>query len=779
MINDKSQTVIPGVLINLTSLAFAIGMAIPGASVAQEFALEEVVVSAQRRQESVQDVPVAVTAVSGEQLENAGIIDLGQIQYISPSANITTGTNVATTANIQIRGIGTAGSQRAFEGAVGVFVDGTFRSRPGSVLGDFLDIGGIEILRGPQGTLFGKNTSGGAVVLKSNAPVIGENSGNLHFTVGDYDEQIVKGVANIDLTDNSALRVAGVINRRDGFEENNNGDSLNNVDRRGVKVNYLVEPSDKLSVNLLADYLETDERFGATQTWIGIEGFGAVVDSLSQANGFGPINLDLDDRENNLNNMGTQVNRDRGVTLRLDYSFDNGATLQSTSSWRDWSLDQENIDADMGPADILPLDEFFAVESISQEFIFNQTLESLPFVQSADYLIGVYYYDEELDATRQVYNGSQAEIYWQAAFPAVAPVSDPVFGPIVSALLANPLAPEGLWTDELFENTDEVFAVFTHWNFNVTDNINVIAGLRYSEEEKEGGFESQFFDFPVWVGLGLGPTYDYKDSVDEEELTGTLSLQYLFNDDVMMYATYSRGHKAGGINLDLNGGGTSLLFGAIPMPPADPVYDPEYVDNIELGLKADYWNGRARTNAAAFYTEVDDLQFAGFTGISFSVNNAAKAYYHGLELENTFLLSEGLQVELGGLYLDARVNGEASGALANRQPPFTPSLRAQAAVNYERTLTENLLGFTRLSANYRGDRYLSVNDDAREDSTTVVDFRIGVRSMDEKWDVALWCRNCTDEINAMNEFGPPLQFGARVQDSEAPRQYGVTFNIRY
>ncbi|HMT43214.1 MAG TPA: TonB-dependent receptor plug domain-containing protein, partial [Chakrabartia sp.] len=235
--------------------AFQPGMAVAQDAAAEDTgALEDIVVTAQRRDENIQDVPVSVTAANAESLAAAGITNVSNLNNLSPSISFRSTNIASSTSNIQIRGIGTVGNARTFEGAVGVFIDGVYRTRSGQALSNFLDVAGLQILRGPQGTLFGKNTSAGAVLINSTRPELGAVNGNIEASYGNYDTYLTRGAVNLPVGDMAALRLAAVFQGTGGTWSNPNGGHLNGNDDWGVKGQFLVEPTDSIRVLLIGDY---------------------------------------------------------------------------------------------------------------------------------------------------------------------------------------------------------------------------------------------------------------------------------------------------------------------------------------------------------------------------------------------------------------------------------------------------------------------------------------------------------------------------------------------
>ncbi|HWK50800.1 MAG TPA: TonB-dependent receptor plug domain-containing protein, partial [Steroidobacter sp.] len=294
--------------------SLAVMLAVAGTAVAQESKVantnqsagihtEEVIVTAQRRAQNLQEVPVAVTAVTAEALEAARVENIGDVQQISPSISFDSSNSAANSANIRIRGIGTVGNSRAFEGAVGVFVDGVYRTRAGQALQNWLDIDGLQVLRGPQGTLFGKNTSAGALLINSARPTLGDVDSSFELTYGNYDTLLARGVVNIPLGDRAAARVAALWSEADGFIENpNTGDSYNERKPRAAKAQLLIEPTESLTLRLIADYSEEKSNccYGQVDD---VDGpLQPFIDTLIRFRGLNPPSPKFDDYEQVLSN---------------------------------------------------------------------------------------------------------------------------------------------------------------------------------------------------------------------------------------------------------------------------------------------------------------------------------------------------------------------------------------------------------------------------------------------------------------------------------------------
>lgn len=754
-----------------TALAAAIAAAVPSAVSAQEARqLEEVVVTAQRREENLQEVPVAVTAVTGDELAAAQVDSIANIQQISSSTRFAVVNSAANSANIVIRGIGTVGNSRAFEGAVGVFVDGVYRTRAGQAMQNWLDMESLEILRGPQGTLFGKNTSAGALILNSKAPTTDDFSVDYEVGVGNYGNQLVRGATNVPISDKAAMRVAAIWGSEDGYIEDPNGGEYNGREPRGAKIQFLYEPSETFSSRLIIDwfdeqnnccYGQVDDIDGPTQP---------LINALVLAQGKQLPSANLKDYQQVLSNPTDQSIDDKGAVLHMAWELDGGRTLKSVSSLRDWRISQQGMDADFVGANILSISESLRTKMISQEFTLNGDAESIGPFSGGDYVVGVYYADEDIDAHHELWWGDQAQFYW-----------DTLFTQLYGFPAGTVDATEGQWSDVDMPADSRSYAAFTHWNLDVNEQFGLTVGLRYSRDEKNGAmFRNAFTSAPnaVFRVLTAQPGPEFDDHYEEDAFSGSLSAQYHFTGQVMGYASYSRGYKSGGVNIDNSGAGTNLnnpeeVPGAIP---GDPTYRAEYMDGYELGLKTEYWNGRARSNLAVFYNDIEDLQLAQFQGTRFSVDNAPEATVYGLELENQFVLNDTFSLMFDLTHLaEARFGDDpVLGILADREFAMAPDLSANLALDFERPIASGLNLFGRVGMVYNSEIYSNTSNNLKVDAQSEYAANIGLRPDSTSWSLSAWCQNCTDNRYASVHFDSPLQAGDYNAYVSYPRTYGLT-----
>ncbi|WOX05285.1 TonB-dependent receptor [Microbulbifer pacificus] len=769
--NSKPNRISGSPVLRASALATAIAAAVP--AVAQDGAgrqLEEVVVTAQRRAESMQDVPVAVTAATSEDLAMAQVDSVANIQQISSSIKFDVTNSAANSANIMIRGIGTVGNSRAFEGAVGVFVDGVYRTRAGQAMQNWLDIGGLEILRGPQGTLFGKNTSAGALILNSVAPTTDASELDYEVTAGNYGRQMVRGAANMPVTDELAVRIAGLWGQQDGFIKDPNGGDYNERSPRALKAQFLYEPSETFSAQLIADWSDESNNccYGQIDVVDGpMQPF--ISNVLIPARGLQAPSDNFDDYEQVLSGDTDQDITDKGAVLKLRWELASGQTVNSVTGYRDWSISQWNMDADFSGANILIINESLNTEMLSQEFTLNGVFDSFGPFAGADYVAGVYYAKEDIAAHHELGWGDQAQTYFDVYLGAAG----------IPAGYAD--ASAGIWSNIDMPADSTTFAAFTHWNLDVTEKFGLTVGARYSRDEKAGAMQRNYFSpapTAVFRLLGVQPGPEYDDTFKDSAVSGTLAARYQIDDAMMAYASYSRGYKAGGVNIDNTAAGTLVnnpaeVPGAVPL---DPTYKSEFVDGYELGLKSEYAGGRARTNVAVFYNEMSDLQIAQFIGTQFTIDNAPEATAYGVEVENQFLLSDAFSLNFDVTHIaDASFGSDpVLGSLADREFAHAPKWAGNLALSVDQPLSGALSLFGRVGINYSTELYTNTSNDLMRGNQGEVAANIGVRSEASGWTLAAWCQNCSDERYVTQHFNSPLQGNDANGYVSAPRTYGVT-----
>jgi iron complex outermembrane receptor protein len=746
----------------------------PAAPASDSGKVAEIIVTAQRRSESLQNTPVAVTAITGDALAAQHIDNLSNISAVTPSVNFQSTNNAQASANLEIRGIGTVGSNRAFEGSVGVFVDGVYLSRAGQLLSNFLDFASLQVLRGPQGTLFGKNTTAGALLISSVSPEFDRYDGSYEVTVGNYGAVLARVASNVPVSNTIALRFAALISNVDGYIENpNGGDRYNDHRPRAFKAQVLFEPNSALTFRLIGDISIEHENccYGSV---IVIPGpVQPLINALTAANGLKLASANPFDYQAVLNLNTDQHIDDRGAVLLSDWEISPETSLHAVTAYRVWSESQLGADFDFSGADILRGNETFRSRQFSQEFDLHGRIWEIPLFKSVDYLAGLYFAHEALMATRDLFWGQQAQTYWNALFAPFPP------GTVEAA--------PGQWSAERYPGDDKSYAAFTHFTFNVTNKIGALMGLRFTKEIKHGAFENPYFDparNEVFRVLGIQPGPQFNATHSDSAVSGTGGLQYVFDTGKMAYITYSRGFKAGGINLDNNAAGLvannpGIVPGATPL---NPTYRPEKIDGVEAGFKADYLDDKARSNLAVFYDKISDLQVAQFLGLQFAVLNAPSAKVYGAEIENSYRVTRNITLTAAATALpEARIaeSHVLGPPLSDRRFAQAPRWAGSLGANARRSLNQSVAVTARAALQYTGRVYTDTSSNYQIDSVTLLNAGLGIESVNRNWSVEAWCLNCADRRYYIFTFPVPLQTGTQGAYVGAPRTFGLTLWVHF
>jgi outer membrane receptor protein involved in Fe transport len=761
------------------AVAATLGIALPGSAAAQAV-LEEVIVTAQKREQSLQDVPVAVSAFNEEMLKQSGVKDMFDLQANAPSL-IVGQTQNSTTTTFSIRGIFTSSQNFGLEPSVGLYVDGVYRARQSSLINNLVDIASVEVLRGPQGTLFGRNTPAGAIQINSVQPDF-EGTGFLEVGAGNYDLWTASGAKSLTLIDNVlAVRATGFIMNRDGYVDIYGGDddALNDRDRWGVRFQALYTPNDSVTVRLSTDYSEVNEICCGVGNWknnlVPQDGATSPPSGTDQnildLGGTVLDQRDFYDYEVTTSQKPVSDNEDKGVTLQIDWETDS-FLVTSITAYREFeSFD----DIDVGFTD---LDAGYQSNDADQDQ-FTQELRISDEGEKFSYVLGLYYYTQNLDNSRETTVGADL-----SGILGLAGIGAPAFVEGTGALSVN-------------EQEHESYAVFGQADYNLTDNLVLTAGLRWTYEDKD--MTNVFTQdappvfspaFPNWGFYGfppLTPQPNVDEDFDDDQVTGTIKLSWFLNNDIMFYGSYGTGYKAGGINTDRIPADVSVLF------------DAEESEAFEVGMKAEFPDQALRVNIALHKTDTDDLQTISFQGAGFVLNNAGTAETYGGEADISWLPTDSTTLTLGYAYNHGEYEDFENGDCWLGTPWHTgqpdPGLTEDGGCdrsggdisgnpenvvivtgNQDFSLSDSLTGFLYGEYIFTDDRMTDVNNDPEkyDGSYSLVNLRAGLRF--ERYDAVLtvWGRNVFDEDSTntiADAVGQPGRFIAYYNE---PATWGVS-----
>ncbi|WGM30163.1 TonB-dependent receptor [Brevundimonas sp. NIBR11] len=739
--------------------------------------VDEIIVTATRREQRLIEAPVAVTAVGGEQLENSGVTDIRELTSLAPSVQFQTPGGGAD-SSIRIRGVGTTSTNPGLESSVGVIIDGVIRARTGVALSELGDLQSIEVLRGPQGTLFGRNTSSGIINVMTKQPSFDGFSGNITGTYGNYDDRRLSGAINIPLVDDElALRIEGSYELRDGFYKDANSDQrLDNLDRQFVRAKLLWRPTENVSWTFSADYTNRNENCCVAVLAIAGPTYNLVNQLAAARGGIGYTSTNPFDRQASKNNVRRNQEdiEDGGVSASGQWDM-GWATLNSVTAFRSWeayrSQDFDHSGADLG---------FFAPNGLHQKFdVFTQELRLQGDAGNLDWLVGLFYSDET------VLNDSAYRI--GADYPLI-------YGG-AATFQASTLAAfrPGDGARGIGEQSGQDFSLFTHNVFHVTDALSITAGLRYTQNDKEIDFRGENFNpacdsavrtsdaagitrfcAPFW-DTRLNPSGD-SDSRTEKATTGTANIAYRISPELNTYLSYSRGYKSGGYNFDRAGFTTPATPNA-----ADLAFVEETVDAYEFGLKGEFFDRSLRANFAAFYQTFEGFQLIEFTGVSFVVRSLAEVVTKGAELEITWEPTDGLTLTNGLSYTDAYYpvnvgNRQYSGLELEQSPDWVNV----SSITYEFPIGGSLTGVAYADARYSSEFFTGGFDPNRiQPSFTTANVRFSLRDANEAWQLDLYARNVFDQDYYRRVIPATFQTGSYSAFLGDPRTYGVTLRRNF
>ena len=727
----------------------------------------EIVVTAQFREQRLQDTPLAITAVNSEMLEARSQTNISEITDQAPSVTLKPqGSAFGPSLGASIRGVGQYDFNPALEPGVGLYVDDVYYATLTGAIFDLLDLDRVEVLRGPQGTLAGKNSIGGAVKLYSKRPT-GNNSGFISGTYGSRNRMDLRASADFGLTDELAMRVSGVAKKQEGYVDrldfgcvNPPGSPLNpavggvqpvtsagrcRVARDG-EVDYLAgraqlryQPSDRIDVNIIADYTHDDRNaaagvllFASNPTNPNIRGNATAVPYDSRficgqycnyASYFSPAGAWITPPVAGYPLLETRgEGRTKfngwGVSGQVDFDLTDNLQLQSITSYREYALKFTNDD-DYSPLAIGNGLSELDYWGVTQELRLNGTL----FDDRVNWTLGAFYLDQ-----RSTYATFQDIRY--APIPLQFQGDDPV-------------------------NADTK-AVFGAVSWEIVENLTFNGGLRYTDEHKDYTFSRRNRDGTLNPFLGAldGVTGEF----DGDKIDWRVNLQYRLSDELMTYAQVSTGFKGGGIN-------------PRPFNPAQvQPFGPETLTAYEVGFKSDLFGRVVRLNGAAYYSDYKGIQLTllscpqfGGPGPCALPQNAGDAHIKGFELETTINPGNGLLFDASMSYLDftyTSINPQAGGPTApagvqiGMIPPYTPKWKWAVGVQYEIDLGTSGSITPRVDANYQSAIFSNaVNKPSNHiDGYTLANARLTWRNPDEDLEVAFEVKNLFDKYYLLTSF---------------------------
>jgi iron complex outermembrane recepter protein len=710
---------------------------------------DAIVVTARRRQEVAQDVPIALSVLSGVSLDQQATFSIAQITQLAPTLQFTSSNPRNTSLNIRGLGVSYGLANDGLEQGVGFYVDGVYNARPAAAAFDLLDVERVEILRGPQGTLFGKNTTAGAINITTKAPSF-KPEGQFEGSLGDHRfVQVKASVSDAIVPDVVAGRFSVGYTSRDGFIRSiKTGRNVNDLDNFVVRGQLLWKESDTLNIRLSGDYnLQNPDC--CTQVFYGygptLRSANRQFPALAAALGYAPPATDPYARIADADAPLKARSALGGLSLTADLDLGQAA-LTSITAWRWWDWQPAN-DRDYTSLDILrqsanPVQQ----NQYSQELRLSSTGK-----RTIDYTVGLYAYYQKLRGQNVTEWGKDAA-FWLLGTATTNGTAIP------SNLL------DGYITTSQAVSTIESYAAFGQASWNVTDTFSITPGLRYTYEKKDahyaavvsGGLATTNAAL-VGAKLSIFRPQAYAVAFDAGALTGDITVSWKPARDVLVYASYSRGFKSGGINL------AGLPFNASNNPALDrAVVNPERSETYEAGLKTQWFDRRLTANLAIFRTDVKDFQAnvvdTGPGALRGYLANIEKVRSQGFEFDLSVVPIGGVSGYLRGAYTDAKYvsftnapcpleligNSTAQCDLSGKPLPGSSKWSLSAGAEYRHDVGTGEV-YAGIDASYRSSYFAdaSVSKYLRIDGYTLVNARIGFASA-KGWEVFGLVRNLFD-----------------------------------
>jgi len=810
-----------------SAVSAALAFMLPSTPFAQEGFLEEVVVTASKRSSTLQEIPIAVTVTTADTIEKAQIQDLLDIQSVVPSLRVSQ-LQLARNTSFIIRGFGNGANNIGIEPSVGIFVDGVYRSRSGSAISDLPRLERVEVLSGPQNTLFGKNASAGVVSVVTPTPS-GESGGFISGSFGNRDAYVIKGLYEGAFHENLSFDVSGTYNTREGFFRNEALDSeLNERNRFGVRGQLYWTPSERLSVRVLADYDELDENCCGVVNIVSGPATGAIAAVGGQL-----VPNDPSARFGFLDDESINEIENFGVSVQSDLEFD-GFTATSIIAFRNsQSFDFQDVDfssADLTNGNINDID----IDTFTSEFRLASNGDG-----AVDWIVGGFYFDETVDQETSVQLGSAFRDFFDIGL-ATSPL-----GPLLSGLGGGLLGPtsvleavSGQPFGSFFANNSGVFdtstldnqsiSIFGSLDWHITDALTATVGLNYTDDEKDFSITSittegrsstvlptlqipgALFGVPVpFVPVDLNAavpntianTIDIPNAVEDgqtsdDDTTFTLRLAYDINDNWNIYGSYATGFKASSIDLLRDSAPLPADFAALAAlgltdpnsAPGTRFASPEEAEVFEIGLKGRF--DRGSLNLAIFDQTLENFQSAIFLGSAFALLNAEQQSVQGAEIDFKYQPTDSFGFGINLTYLDAIYDSftqanpiaqvgatPVSGALSDltgETPAGIPEIALSLSAQYD-FRAGNFDAYVRGDFQYEDEVQVVDNIPAEVASREVnqLNAALGFRN-DNGLSVTFWGRNLTDDDYLISAFPSVAQAGSISGYRNGPRTYGIT-----
>lgn len=772
--------------------AGAAGQADSGAAAEGGQALEEILVTAQRRAESLQDVPISIAAVTADDLRTYRFRDPAELaeQVANLTAQPSAGAGIPI---FGLRGVSMTDWSLNQASPIAAYVDEVYKGNPAFLAVPIFDLERIEVLRGPQGTLWGKNTTGGAVNFISKKPVF-ENEAYITAGVGNFSRYEAEAAVNVALSETLAVRLAGTYAEADGWYENVTPgvDDAFSVDEQGLRLSVLWQAQENLEVILRASTGKSEPVTFANKFIE--EAQPTYFGAYSLFNAFGgtplgdPTHAGLDWFEHSSDSDEKRLLETDSLSATINWQLSERFTLTSISAWDSGEIySPDNSDAVVNQTIIANYTS--DADQVTQELRLTSNLDG-PF----NFVTGLYYAGDELDTQNRIGLFMDIDFNLDGAVDA-ADCTDPTsiaFGlppsdaGAATEALFNSLgfslgdfATLGCFAANSFEQERTSYAAFFDGSYDLTESLKLRFGVRYTDDETElRGFNAHFATgdgtpfIPTINDGSFDPLAAAPDrAFSDTEVTGRIGLDYTLASGALLYASFSQGYRAGSFNAQ-----------AYYAPGELNAVDPEYLDSWEVGFKSSLWDNRLRLNGSAFYYQYENQQFLDFDAATQiqTLTNVDESTIVGLELELAAQLTPALYLQFGLGMLDAEIDeGVLNGMdISGSQSPMAPDLNFNASLDW--TLYEGEAGALSLNLNgtYQDETIYFIGRGAADDYS-LLNARLSYTARDAKWRASLWTRNLTDEEYNTSFYNGLVDVGVVAGFVGPPRTYGAELSYSF
>jgi len=723
---------------------------VPLQALAEGPVLEEIVVTAPKRDEVIQEIPMSVQAISGDTLEASGITEFEGLSATVPNFSASDG---LVTSVVVMRGIG-SGTDRGFEQSVGMFIDGVYMPRSRQYRSPFMDTEMVEVLRGPQAVLYGLNSTAGSIIVTTRKSRPGDEfeaslTGEYETEYGGY---LVRGIAGGSLSDNFAMRLALQTNDSgDGTEINSVTGLASNIrDQDLARLTAVYEPTETLSFEFKYEVVDFETQ-GSYGEAVARKGFITPEQFAAAGLGDGIINRKqsfydsllplLGIYETDRTEAGSQHDS-TNASLRMDYDLSGGHTLSLIGGYSDFSYDSGS--------DVMNIEKLSAFQAYFLDDYQQYTGEiqfSSPGDQVVDYIIGGFYLNSDLlTASGLALNGA-----------------------LLSAIPGDPYAGMVILGDSNLLIDQNMWSVYGNATWNITDKVRLVGGLRYVEDDKDADRPAKcnissldgtyVDDLDPAASAGIcSPVPDYQNARSSGNLMPEIVIQYDMTDDLMTYAKWSESVKSGG------------FAAAISAPEETIEFDDETAQGFEAGLKSSLAGGAAELNVALFYVEVEDMQLNAYVDTGgpiqvAAITNAGKSITQGLELDGRWAANEWLTLGGALAWTDATyddfkngpcsrtisiVTGENICDLSGQDLPLAPEWSASIFADTSFLLSNGMLLEGGAIVSYSDEYYVDFNleENIKQDSWVQFGAHISLVAANDRWSVSVIAQNLTDELVA-------------------------------